>query len=360
MGARTRLLVGTKKGLFVLEGDPTGGDWSVAGPHCEAWPIHHAIGDPATGAIHAGGGNEWFGSAVWTSPDGGRSWTHSSEGLKYAEGEEPANAVWSLAADKGRLFAGVQPAGLFQSDDGGRSWRHLEGLQQHPTRKDWFPGGAGLILHHILPHPADADRLWVGISAVGVFATEDGGRTWETRNKGTRNDYAPEGERYPEFGQCVHALTMAAGRPDRLYQQNHCGMYRSEDAGRTWESIEAGLPSTFGFPAIAHPRDPDSLYLFPLNGDSIGRFAPDGKMAVWRTKDAGATWQALRQGLPQENAFVTVLRQAMATDGGDPAGFYFGTTAGEVYMSGDEGESWRCLVQRLPTITSVETMPAGG
>jgi hypothetical protein len=215
-----------------------------------------------------------------------------------------------------------------------------------------MPGGAGLILHSILLDPADRDRLWVGMSAVGVFHSADGGASWEPRNVGTRNDYLPD--RYPEFGQCVHSIALAPGRPDRLYQQNHCGMYRSEDGAKTWESIEAGLPSTFGFPAAAHPRDADTLYLFPLNGDQVGRYAPDGRVAVWRTRDAGASWQDLRAGLPQENAYLTVLRQAMATDALDPAGVYFGTTSGAVFASADEGESWDCIARHLPLVTSVE------
>ncbi len=359
MSVHTRLLVGTKKGLFVLDGGRARDGWSIAGPYCEAWPINHAIGDPTSATIYAGGGNEWFGPAVWKSGDFGETWSHSSAGLTYAEGEAPIGAVWSLALDDDRLYAGVQPAGLFLSGDNGENWQHLEGLQSHPTRPDWAPGGAGLILHHILIHPSDRERLWIGISAVGVLASADGGQTWEMRNKGTRQDYAPEADRYPEFGQCVHALAMAAGMPDRLYQQNHCGMYRSDDAGVSWESIEPGLPSTFGFPAIAHPRDPDTLYLFPLNSDIGGRFALDGQAAVWRTGDAGQTWTALRNGLPQRNAYLSVLRQAMATDGQDAAGFYFGTTSGEIYASLDEGDNWSRIAEHLPSILSVEVLCTG-
>lgn len=360
MAATTRLLIGTKKGLFIADGEPGREDWAISGPHCETWPINHAVADPKTGTIYAGGGNEWFGPAVWKSTDGGRSWSHSSEGLAYAEGQEPIKSVWSLAFDKGRLYAGVQPAGLFASEDGGQSFSHIEGLQKHPSRPHWNPGGAGLILHHILAHPDDPDRLWIGISAAGVFYTADGGKSWEPRNKGTRQDYAPDEDKYPEFGQCVHSLTMAAGNPDRLYQQNHCGMYRSDDGGMSWESIEKGLPSSFGFPASAHPRDTDTLFLFPLNGDIKGRYAPDGKAAVWRTLDAGKSWTDLRAGLPQENAFLTVLRQAMAVDKATPAGIYFGTTAGDIYASPSEGDSWFRLAQHLPSICSVETVAIAG
>jgi photosystem II stability/assembly factor-like uncharacterized protein len=350
-----RLLIGTRKGLFILAGDEDRRSWSLEGPYCETWPIHHAIAAP-DGAILAGGGNAWFGPAVWRSEDAGRSWTHSSQGLAYPEGETPVAAVWSLAAADGTLWAGVEPAGLFRSRDGGASWEPVEALNRHPTRKDWQPGGGGLILHHIVQDPAEADRLWVGISTAGVFHSADGGESWEPRNTGTRMDYAPEGQRYPEVGQCVHALAHAAGRPGRLYQQNHCGMYRTDDGGRSWTSIEPGLPSTFGFPAVAHPRDPETLWLFPLNGDQAGRFAPEGRAAVWRTRDGGETWEDLRAGLPQRDAYVSVLRQGMAADRLRPAGLYFGTTSGAVFASSDEGESWECVAEHLPTIASVEVM----
>jgi photosystem II stability/assembly factor-like uncharacterized protein len=356
--AKTLILLGTRKGAFILESDRARRDWQLRGPYCECWPLNHVIADPASGTIYAGGGNEWFGPAVWKSTDLGHGWTHSSEGLKYAEGEEPIKAVWSLAPSASGLYTGVQPAGLFFSDDEGQSWRPIEGLRHHPTRPKWQPGGAGLILHSLIPHPRDPKQIWVGISAVGVLHSADGGESWTMRNRGTRADFNPADQRYPEFGQCVHCLVMAPGTPDRLYQQNHCGMYRSENAGAGWESIETGLPSSFGFPAAAHPRDRDTLYLLPLNGDIAGRYVPEAKAAVWRTRDAGQHWQALREGLPQKDVFFGVLRQAMATDRHDPAGVYFGTNSGEVYASADEGENWRCIARHLPVIASVETFIA--
>jgi len=350
------VLIGTKKGAFIARSDSRRSSWTLEGPFCETWPMNHVIADPATGTIYGAGGNEWFGPAVWRSADQGRSWTHSSDGLAYQSGEEPVKTVWSLAPNGGALHAGVQPAGLFRSEDEGRSWRHVEGLQNHPSRPQWNPGGAGLILHSLLIHPEDGRKMWVGISAAGVFYSADGGKSWEPRNRGTRADFLPEGQNYPEFGQCVHCLVMAPGNPDLLYQQNHCGMYRSGDGGLHWESIEAGLPSSFGFPAAVHPRDPSTLYLVPLNGDSAGRYVPDGKAAVWRTRDGGVSWQALREGLPQKNAFFGVLRQAMATDRLEPAGVYFGTNGGALFASADEGESWQAIAEHLPMISSVETL----
>lgn len=360
MSEKVLTLLGTKKGTFILSSDAARRDWALSGPFCETWPINHVIADPATGTIYAGGGNEWFGPAVWASRDHGATWTHSSKGLSYAEGKEPITAVWSLAAAHGRLYAGVSPAGLFVSEDGGETWTEIEGLQQHPTRSQWSPGGAGLILHSLVPHPTDDKQIWVGISAVGVFHTADGGQTWETRNTGTRCDFLPEDQRYPEFGQCVHCVVMAPGPEGRLYQQNHCGMYRSDDGGRTWQSIEAGLPSSFGFPAAVHPRDPDTLYLVPLNGDTAGRYMPEAQAAAWRTSDGGATWSAKRDGLPQQNAFFNVLRQALAVDALQSAGVYFGTGSGEVYASADEGETWSCIARHLPSISSVETLVVPG
>jgi hypothetical protein len=356
MAERVLVLAGTKKGLFVAESDGERKVWSLRGPYCQHWPINHAIGDAGSGTIYATGGDAWFGPAVWKSPDLGESWTHSSAGLAYEEGKEPVSAGWSLAKHNGRLYAGVQPAGLFASEDDGETFTHMEGLQRHPTRKDWHPGGAGLILHSLVVDPEDDRRIWVGISSAGVFHSADGGKTWEPRNQGTRADYLPDDQRYPEFGQCVHCLVKAPGEPDLLYQQNHCGMYRSEDGGKSWTSIEEGLPSSFGFPAAVHPHDPDTLFLLPLNGDIHGRYVPDAKAAVWRTRDRGQSWQDLRDGLPQKNAFFGVLRQAMATDDLERAGVYFGTSGGELYASPDEGETWASIASHLPQILSVETM----
>jgi photosystem II stability/assembly factor-like uncharacterized protein len=356
MARKVLVLLGTRKGVFIVDSDGDRRSWRLRGPFCETWPMNHVVGDPDTGTIYGGGGNEWFGPAVWRSDDLGETWTHSSKGLAYEEGEQPIKAVWSLAKRNGSLYAGVEPAGLFRSGDGGQNFEHVSGLRDHPTRPEWQPGGGGLILHSLVLHPDDEKQIWVGISAAGVFHTADGGATWEPRNRGTRADFMPEDQRYPEFGQCVHCVVMAPGKPNRLYQQNHCGMYRSDDGGRSWQSIEEGLPSSFGFPAAVHPRDPERLFLVPLNGDIKGRFMPEGRTAVYCTGDAGDSWKDQREGLPQQNAFFGVLRQALATDTSDPAGVYFGTTSGELYASADEGRSWNCIAQHLPAILSVETM----
>lgn len=356
MAEKLLILVGTRKGAFIVEGNAARRDWTLRGPFCAMWPMNHVVGDQETGTIFGAGGDTWFGPAVWKTEDLGETWTHSSEGLAYAEGEEPVKSVWSLAPGNGTLYAGVEPAGLFVSDDRGGTWQHVAGLRDHPSREHWHPGGGGLILHSLVRHPVDPEQVWVGISAAGVFHTADGGKSWTPRNRGTRADFLPEEQKYPEFGQCVHSLVMASGKPDRLYQQNHCGMYRSDDGGLSWDSIEAGLPSSFGFPAAAHPRDPDTAYLVPLNGDIAGRYMPDGRAAVWRTRDGGTTWQDLRDGLPQKDVYFNVLRQALTTDELEPAGVYFGTSSGALFASADDGEAWTQIAAHLPAILSVETL----
>lgn len=357
MSDRVVLLVGTRKGAFLLEGDPGRQRWNVRGPLCEGWPLHDLSIEPATGAILAGGGSEWYGPAVWRSDDLGETWTHSSEGLTYGDDGPKVKTVWNVTAGRDAIYAGVEPAGLFRSRDGGATWEHVAGLRDHPTRPEWQPGNGGLCLHSIVPHPTDANRLWVGISAVGAFETRDGGATWELRNKGVRADFYPD--RYPEFGQCVHKLVMAADGGEHLYQQNHCGVYRSTNGGVEWEEITAGLPSQFGFPMGAHPRDPKTVWTIPLNGDDKGRYMPDGSAGVWRTHDGGDSWIRSGEGLPQSNAFMNVLREAMAVDRLDPAGVYFGTSNGQVFASADEGRTWSVAVENLPPVWSVEAAVIG-
>ncbi|NNU81344.1 exo-alpha-sialidase [Halovulum dunhuangense] len=360
MSGRIHLLIGTTKGAFVLDGDAGRRDWAIRGPFCDGWPINHVIGDPETGVIHAAGGSPWHGIGVWRSDDLGGSWRWSGEGIHAEERAAPIDSVWSLGRAPGRLYAGTRPAELFESRDGGETWARLDALTAHPSRAHWHPGGAGLTLHHIVTDPGNPGRIWVGISSAGVFASEDGGASWEPRNMGVRNDYAEtEAERCgAPYGQCVHGLALGPGGV--MYQQNHCGMYRSLDAGRSWQSIEAGLPSSFGFPVGVHPRDPGVVWLVPMNGDVAGRYMPGAAAAVWRSMDGGATWAAQRRGLPQEHCYFTVLRQALAVDDGEPAGVYFGTNAGSIHASADEGESWVEVARNLPTVLSVEVMRLGG
>ena len=354
--AGVRLLVGTKKGAFILESDAARRDWSINGPLCGGWPVHDLIEEPGTGAILAGAGSPWFGPAVWRSEDGGATWTHSSAGLTYGDDGPAIPTVWSLAAaPDGALLAGVEPAGLFRSDDRGATWHHVRGLTEHPTRPTWGPGAGGLILHTIIPHPTDLDRTWVGISAVGVFETRDGGASWAPRNVGVRAEFNPE-DRFPETGQCVHKFAMAAGQPDTLYQRNHCGVYRSDDGSATWQEITGGLPTDFGFAMAAHPRDPDTFWVIPLSVPEEGRYMPDGHTAVWRTEDRGASWIPSDAGLPTRDAFLSVLREAMARDTLDPVGVTFGTSTGQLWHSSDEGRTWRMITDTLPEIWAVEAV----
>ena len=351
MADRVEVLVGTKKGAFILDSESARREWRIRGPYCETWPIHHFL-RAADGTLFAAGGNAWYGPSVWRSADDGASWTQSSRGLTYGEDGPKITSIWHLAWRDGVLFAGVEPAGLFRSDDGGQSWSHVAGLRAHPSQPQWEPGAGGLCLHSMALHPTDPDRMWVAISAAGTFETADGGRTWATRNKGVRADFIPGPT--PEFGQCVHKLVIHPAQPDWLYQQNHCGVYRSEDAGREWTDLSPGLPSQFGFPLVIHPHDPSTIYVIPHNGPELGRHMIDGEAAVWRSRDRGDSWERLDDGLPQEHAYLTVLREAMATDPLELPGIYFGTSAGQVFASTDEGDHWQLAANFLPSIWSIE------
>ncbi len=357
MAARVLVLVGTKSGSFILESDAARTSWELRGPYCATWPIHHVVYDPATKALLAGGGNAWFGPAVWRSEDLGMTWSQSGEGFTYGPDGPEIKTVWHLAPAHGALYAGVDPAGLFRSVDGGVTWTHVAGLRAHPSNPHWVPGAGGLILHSIAADPTDPARLWIAISSAGTFATTDGGATWEPRNRGVRAEFMPD--RYPEIGQCVHKLLMAADGA-QFYQQNHCGVYRSADGGRQWEEITAGLPSDFGFPLALHPRDPNTLYTIPLNGAEQGRYVPNATMVVWRSRDRGDSWTPLTAGLPAKDAYIGVLREAMAVDTLDQAGIYFGTSNGQLYGSADEGDTWQVLAANLPAIWSVETVVLEG
>lgn len=379
---QTTLLIGTTKGVFLATGGQDRSGWRVKGPFCDGWPINHVIGDPKTGTLWAGGGGDFHGAGIWRSDDRGASWglTRLTTGQmdEWAANDPDFAAmigwtdtpppfgdgftqVWSLGLVGDTLYAGAKPAILLKSDDRGDTWQCVDSLTNHPSADSWNPGAAGLTLHTIVADPANAQKLWVGISAAGVFATEDGGQSWERRNRLSNaqacahHDH-PAAPRDGETGHCVHSIMRAAGSEDLLYQQNHHGVWRSSNGGRSWDDITAGLPSTFGFPIRVHPRDPKTLWTIPLNGDSAGRFPPDAAAAVWRSTDGGDTWQDMRAGLPQEGCFFTVLRQGMAGDTRDPAGVYFGTNSGSVFGSLDGGDTWGELIRHLPTILAVEAL----
>jgi len=351
------VLVGTRKGGFVLWSDERRRDWRRHPVHA-GWMLHHMNFDPRDQSLYAATNGEVFGALVQRSEDFGQTWQTRNEKLDYpAESPHRIRKVWNVApagADAPeRVFAGVERAGLFRSDDRGQTWAGVAGLNGHATSPEWQPGNGGLCLHSITLDPQDPKRMYVGISAVGVLRSDNGGRTWAMKNKNVRADFLPDP--YPEFGQCVHKLRLHPARPDVLYQQNHCGVYRSDDRGDTWVDISEGLPSRFGFPMAIHAYDPDTVYVVPHDDN---RLVPDGQMAVWRSRDRGASWRSLTQGLPG-GAYLTILREAMDTDSCDRCGVYVGTETGELFFSRDEGDSWELLADMLPPVYSVSTGRVG-
>ncbi len=352
---RTLLLVGTRKGCFVLESDADRRDWSVRGPYCESWPVYHAVYDADSGAIYAAAASEWHGSAVWRSGDLGETWALSSAGLAYDDaGERKVSKVSSLAVAGDRVLVGAEAPGIFESGDGGESWSLLTTLAGQPGSEGWDdpanqpPGHLGISA--LMPDGDDASRFWAIVQGIGLFETADGGETWTPRNRGLRADWPREHE---EVGFCVHRLVRSPADPDRMYQQNHVGVHRSDDCGQSWVEITDGLPSEFGFAAAAHPHDRDTFYVVPLDAGH-GRVMPEGRAAVWRTRDAGESWERLDRGLPGRDAHLGVLRAAMTIDRFDDVGVYFGTSTGQVFASVDGGESWRELAAYLPPVWSVE------
>ncbi len=369
------VLAGTRKGAFILTGDQSRRRWQLSGPYNPGTDIFHLVYDPrAGGRIYSASKSMWFGPQVEYSDDLGGTWEQSREQPRfadkpeYAEHDGPTVAnIWHIepgrSSEPDTLYAGVQPAAIFKSTDGGATWREVAGLGKHPTRSEWMPGFGGLCLHSIALDRENPERMWVGISAAGVFRTDDGGENWRPANRGVRADFNP-GDPLPEWGQCPHKLLPQPATPGLLYQQNHCGVYRTDNYGEEWTDITEGLPSRFGFVLGLHPRDPQTLFVLPEDealGTDVGggiRYASGARFRVFRSRTGGDEWEALTNGLPQEHAYLHVLREGMATDTLDPVGVYVGTVNGQIFYSRDEGDHWELMVENLPPINSVEVAVA--
>jgi len=357
------LLVGTMKGAFLLRARGERSSWETTGPYFHGQPIYSMAYDARAGRrrLWASTSSFW-GTFLRSSDDFGKTWTNPQEAnVKFPQdcGLSLKN-IWQIClgreSEPDRMYCGVEPAALFESRDAGETWSLVRGLFDHPHRPRWVPGNGGLCLHTILLDPRKSERMYIAISAGGVYRTEDGGSTWEARNRGIRVSYQPD--RYPEFGQCVHKIVLHPARPERLFLQHHWGLYRSDDYGDSWQNVSNGVPSDFGFAMMMHPRDPESVYIVPIESDEF-RCTPDGKLRVYRTRNAGASWEPLSRGLPQKGAYETVLRDAMSTDSLDPAGIYFGTRSGELFGSVDEGKNWKMILSGLPPVVCVKAVVVG-
>jgi serine/threonine protein kinase len=352
------LLIGTTKGAFLARAKKDRKRWEVAGPYFHGHAIYSLAYDGRNGRhrLWASTGSLLWGTYLRSSDDFGKTWTNPLEAnIKFpADSGVSLKNIWKIAlgppAATDTLYCGVEPAALFESHDAGESWSLVRGLFDHPHRPLWMPGQGGLCLHTILPHPAERGRMHIAISAGGVYRTDDGGRTWQAKNRGIRVTFMPE--RHPEFGQCVHKLVCHPDRPDRLFLQNHWGLYRSDDGADSWNDIANGVPSDFGFAMAVHPHDADTVYIVPMESDEF-RCTPEGRLRVYRTRNAGASWEPLSRGLPQKSAYETVLRDGMTTDFLDPAGVYFGTRSGKLYASTDAGRTWSEVCSGLPQIVCV-------
>src|SRR5262245_37872426 len=359
--SRVRVLVGTRKGAFVLESDGTRGRWSVNGPLFGGWEMYHVKGSPADpNRLYASQGTGWFGQLIQRSDDGGKSWETVGNQFQY-EGATGTHLwydgtphpwefarVWHIEpslTDPDTVYAGVEDAALFRSRDGGQTWQELPGLRTHRTAASWAPGAGGMCLHTIILHPSDPGRLFTAISSAGSFRSDDGGTTWQPINRGLTSEGIPDP--HAEVGHCVHRIAMHRSRPDVLFMQKHWDVMRSDDAGESWQEVSGNLPSDFGFPIDVHAHEPGTIYVVPIKSDSE-HYPPDGKLRVYRSRTGGHEWEALTSGLPQRDCYVNVLRDAMSSDALDPCGIYFGTTGGQAYASPDAGDSWAPTVPGLP------------
>ena len=386
-----RVLVGTRKGAFVLTSDEKREKWEVSGPHFAGWEMYHLKGSPADpNRIYASQTSGWFGQIIQRSDDGGKTWfqpglapgepTTTPDGMpkgesnKFAYDVSPETGkpltthmwydgtqhpwefkrVWHLEpslTDPNHVYAGVEDAALFESKDGGQNWRELAALRGHPTGAQWAPGAGGMCLHSILLDPQNPQRIFVAISAAGSFRTDDGGKSWKPINRGLHSQYIPDP--HAEVGHCVHHIAMHPKRPNVLFMQKHWDIMRSDDAGDSWREVSGNLPTDFGFPIDIHAHEPDTIYVVPIKSDSE-HFPLDGKLRVYRSRTGGNEWEELTNGLPQKDCYVNVLRDAMAVDSLDSCGIYFGTTGGQVYASTDAGDTWNPIVRDLPAVLSVE------
>ena len=367
-----RVLVGTRKGGFVLTSDARRQRWEISGPHFAGWEIYHLKGSPVDpNRLYASQCSGWFGQMIQRSDDGGKTWEPVGNQFQYDgvpgthmwyDGTQHPwefKRVWHLEpslTDPDTVYAGVEDAALFRSEDGGRTWQELPGLRGHETGPRWQPGAGGMAVHTIILDPSDPQRIFIAISAAGVFRTDDGGKTWRTMNRGLHSQFLPDPD--AEVGHCVHRIAMNASRPSVLFMQKHWDVMRSDDAGESWREVSGNLPTDFGFAINVHAHDPDTLYVIPIKSDSE-HFPPDGKLRVYRSRTGGNEWEALTEGLPQRDCYVNVLRGAMAIDALDPCGVYFGTTGGQVYASPNAGDQWAPIVRDLPAVLSVEvqTLP---
>jgi photosystem II stability/assembly factor-like uncharacterized protein len=362
-----RVLAGTRKGAFVLTADGKRKNWTVSGPHFGGWEIYHLKGSPVDpNRLYASQSSSWFGQVIQRSDDGGQSWAPMGNAFKY-EGETGTHKwydgtphpwefkrVWHLEpslTDPDTVYAGVEDAAIFRSTDGAQSWQELPGLRCHGTGQDWQPGAGGMCLHTILLDPTNPGRIFVAISAAGAFRSDDAGATWKPINRGLKSQYIPSPE--AEVGHCVHRIAMNAARPDVLFMQKHWDVMRSDDAGDSWREVSGNLPTDFGFPIDVHAHEPDTVYVVPIKSDSE-HYPPEGKLRVYRSRSGGNEWEALTNGLPQQDCYVNVLRDAMAVDRLDSCGIYFGTTGGHVFVSPDAGDHWTPIVENLPPVVSVE------
>jgi len=386
--SKVRVLVGTRKGAFILTSDGKRKQWDVSGPHFTGWEIYHMKGSPVDpNRIYASQTSGWFGQVIQRSSDGGKTWEAPGGGVTMEQDRMPRGEsnrfvydttpetgkpltthqfydgtqhpwefkrVWHLEpslTDADAVYAGVEDAALFRSTDGATSWHELSGLRGHGTGPKWQPGAGGMCLHTILIDPTNPQRIYIAISAAGAFRTDDGGKTWKPINKGLKSNYIPNPE--AEIGHCVHHIAMSPKRPGVLFMQKHWDVMRSDNAGDQWTEVSGNLPTDFGFAIDVHAHEPETIYVVPIKSDSE-HFPLDGKLRVYRSKTGGNEWEELAKGLPERHCYVNVLRDAMAVDSLDKCGVYFGTTGGQVYVSADAGDNWSAIVNHLPPVLSVE------